>query len=81
MKTKSKILKSFKQLKKLIQEKKQLYTIYSDLSGEHIKITSIQQITDDMNYKSLIDVTLENGVETSLRYFEITPYTLKEFRN
>jgi hypothetical protein len=81
MNTKSKLLRTFKQLKKLIQEKKQLYTIYSHVSGEHIKISSIQKITDDMNYKSEIEVTLENGVETTLRYWEITPYTLKEFQN
>jgi len=79
MKRKCKFLKSFKQLKKLILENKQLYTIYSNISGEHIKIVSIEPITDDMNYKSLIKVKLESGVETTLRYWEITPYTNKEF--
>jgi hypothetical protein len=80
MKRKSKFLNRFSQLKKLIQENKQLYTIYSNTdTDEHIKIVSTQTITDDMNSKSLINVTLENGVETELRYWEITPYTQKEF--
>ena len=80
MKRKSKFLNRFSQLKKLIQENKQLYTVYSNPdTDEHIKIVSIQTITDDMNTKSLIKVTLETNVETELQYWEITPYTQKEF--
>ena len=80
MERKSKLLSRFTQLKKLIQQNKQLYTIYSNPdTNEHTKIVSIQTITDDMNSKSLINVMLENGVEIELRYWEITPYTQKEF--
>lgn len=72
MKSENKLLKRFSQLKKLVQENKELYTIYSNENNELIKIVSIEPLTEDMNYKTLIKVTLENEVNTELRYWEIT---------
>lgn len=72
------LLKNIKQVKKAIQENKRLYTIYSDIDNQHIKIVSIQEITENMTNDSYINVTLETGVKCELRYWEISIHTKEE---
>ena len=71
--------RNIKELKQAVQEGKQIYTVYSNEdNNEHIKVSSIKNIEDDINNESFLNVVLETGVECDLCCWEMTPYNKKE---